>query len=85
MEMVMATGIKPKPKNVLGTDLKCCCLQPLTGWFRDGNCRTNAEDRGNTHGLRGGYERIFALFAIARKRFDNACAAIRFSGFGRGR
>jgi uncharacterized protein (DUF2237 family) len=27
-------GHRPKPKNVLGTDLKCCCLQPLTGWFR---------------------------------------------------
>lgn len=39
-------GHRPKPKNVLGTDLKCCCLQPLTGWFRDGHCRTNAEDRG---------------------------------------
>lgn len=21
-------------------------MQPLTGWFRDGSCRTNAEDRG---------------------------------------
>ncbi|MCU0240271.1 MAG: DUF2237 domain-containing protein [Pyrinomonadaceae bacterium] len=39
-------GHRPKPKNVLGTDLKCCCLQPLTGWFRDGNCRTNDQDRG---------------------------------------
>ena len=39
-------GHRPKPKNVLGTDLKCCCMQPLTGWFRDGHCRTNAEDRG---------------------------------------
>ncbi len=39
-------GHRPKPKNVLGTDLKCCCLQPLTGWFRDGHCRTNDEDRG---------------------------------------
>ncbi len=39
-------GHQPKPTNVLGTELKCCCLKPLTGWFRDGNCRTNAEDRG---------------------------------------
>ena len=39
-------GHRPKPKNVLGTDLKCCCLQPLTGWFRDGHCRTNAQDVG---------------------------------------
>ncbi len=39
-------GHRPKPKNVLGTDLKCCCMQPLTGWFRDGHCRTNEQDRG---------------------------------------
>ena len=39
-------GHRPKPKNVLGTELKCCCLQPLTGWFRDGHCRTNEQDVG---------------------------------------
>ena len=39
-------GHKVKPTNVLGTELKCCCLKPLTGWFRDGHCRTNAQDRG---------------------------------------
>lgn len=39
-------GHRPKPKNVLGTELKCCCLKPLTGWFRDGHCRTNAQDLG---------------------------------------
>lgn len=39
-------GHYPKPKNVLGTDLKCCCMKPLTGWFRDGHCRTNAQDLG---------------------------------------
>ena len=39
-------GHRPKPTNVLGTELKTCCLQPLTGWFRDGTCRTNEQDRG---------------------------------------
>jgi hypothetical protein len=34
------------PTNVLGTDLKCCCKKPLTGFYRDGYCRTGAEDRG---------------------------------------
>ena len=32
--------------NVLGTDLKSCCQSPLTGFYRDGYCRTGADDRG---------------------------------------
>jgi len=32
--------------NVLGTALKCCCKNPITGFYRDGYCRTSAEDRG---------------------------------------
>lgn len=35
-------------KNVLGTELESCCTDPLTGFYRDGYCRTGAEDRG-TH------------------------------------
>lgn len=34
------------PKNVLGTELSCCCTQPLTGFYRDGFCRTNEQDLG---------------------------------------
>lgn len=33
--------------NVLGTPLKSCSTQPLTGWFRDGCCNTDAQDRGS--------------------------------------
>ena len=33
-------------RNVLGTDLKCCGTDPLTGYFRDGFCRTDQTDRG---------------------------------------
>ena len=36
------------PRNVLGTELQACSLDPLTGWFRDGSCRTNDMDHG-TH------------------------------------
>lgn len=35
-------------KNVLGTELKPCCYQPKTGFYRDGFCRTGPEDVG-TH------------------------------------
>lgn len=32
--------------NVLGTELKPCCTDPMTGFFRDGFCRTGAGDTG---------------------------------------
>ncbi|NCG22171.1 MAG: DUF2237 family protein, partial [Rhodobacterales bacterium] len=28
------------PLNVLGTPLKSCSRDPMTGWFRDGCCNT---------------------------------------------
>ena len=37
-----------KPKNILGTELQSCCTDPITGFFRDGYCRTNQMDLG-TH------------------------------------
>lgn len=33
-------------RNVLGTDLEVCCTHPMTGWYRDGHCRTDARDHG---------------------------------------
>ena len=33
-------------KNILGTDLKCCGTKQMTGYFRDGFCRTTETDRG---------------------------------------
>ncbi len=35
-----------RPKNVLGTELKDCSRKPLTGFYRDGCCRTGPEDVG---------------------------------------
>ncbi|MCU1289564.1 MAG: hypothetical protein JWN60_1793 [Acidobacteria bacterium] len=40
-------GFRPKPKNVLGGELKVCCTSPLTGFYRDGYCKTGADDRGS--------------------------------------
>lgn len=37
---------KGTPKNVLGTDLAACSQDPLTGFYRDGCCRTGGEDVG---------------------------------------
>lgn len=33
--------------NVLGTPLQACSYDPLTGWWRDGCCRTDAQDLGS--------------------------------------
>jgi uncharacterized protein (DUF2237 family) len=35
-----------QPTNVLGEPLQLCSLSPLTGFMRDGFCRTDANDRG---------------------------------------
>ncbi len=34
-------------RNVLGNELEPCGTEPITGWFRDGSCRTDATDRGS--------------------------------------
>lgn len=35
-----------EPRNVIGTILKPCSLDPLTGWHRDGCCRSGSGDMG---------------------------------------
>jgi uncharacterized protein (DUF2237 family) len=35
-------------RNVLGGPLKSCCTSPVTGFYRDGYCRTGPQDAG-TH------------------------------------
>ena len=34
-------------KNVLGGELESCCSSPMTGYFRDGHCRTDDSDQGS--------------------------------------
>lgn len=34
-------------RNVLGGPLETCSLDPVTGWFRDGTCRTGPGDLGS--------------------------------------
>ncbi|MFT7285281.1 MAG: hypothetical protein ACI90Q_002075 [Nonlabens sp.] len=42
------TTKKSTALNVLGTALESCCNDPITGYWRDGFCRTANEDQG-TH------------------------------------
>jgi len=46
MSITNGNGHYPKPKNVLGTELKSCCTDPMTGFYRDGYCRTGTDDVG---------------------------------------
>lgn len=39
-------GHNPKPRNVLGGELRLCCGDPMTGFYRDGYCRTGPDDVG---------------------------------------
>jgi uncharacterized protein (DUF2237 family) len=36
----------PLPKNVLGGELQPCSTDPMTGFYRDGCCRTGPDDVG---------------------------------------
>lgn len=36
----------PSPTNVLGGPLQSCCTNPMTGFYRDGFCRTGPGDQG---------------------------------------
>ena len=33
-----------KQRNVLGSELAACCMDPVTGFFRTGSCETDARD-----------------------------------------
>jgi uncharacterized protein len=35
-----------QPSNVLGSELQPCSIDPMTGFYRDGCCRTGREDVG---------------------------------------
>ncbi|WP_184382212.1 DUF2237 family protein [Roseococcus suduntuyensis] len=40
-------GRGPQARNVLGGTLVPCSMDPLTGWYRDGCCKTDEHDHGS--------------------------------------
>ena len=44
--MAKETSFAPRGINVLGGPLRTCSTRPLTGFFRDGCCRTDETDLG---------------------------------------
>lgn len=51
--------------NVLGTELVPCSYDPLTGFFRDGCCRTDEQDVG-THVVCARVTEDFLSFSLSR-------------------
>ena len=52
-------------KNVFGEPLQMCCTNPMTGYFRDGVCRTISEDAG-THTVCAIMTNDFLAFSALR-------------------
>ncbi len=52
-------------QNVLGTALMPCSYDPLTGYFRDGCCKTDASDHGS-HLICARVTDEFLAFSVAR-------------------
>jgi uncharacterized protein (DUF2237 family) len=52
-------------KNVLGTALEQCCTAPLTGFYRDGYCRTGKSDTGS-HVIAATVTQEFLAFTLSR-------------------
>lgn len=51
--------------NVLGEPLEHCCDKPITGFFRDGFCHTDAQDQG-VHTVCAQMSEEFLAFSKAR-------------------
>jgi uncharacterized protein (DUF2237 family) len=54
-----------KPLNVLGTELRPCGRDPLTGFYRNGDCATGPEDVG-LHVVCTRVTRDFLAFSLQR-------------------
>nr|WP_034348777.1 DUF2237 domain-containing protein [Noviherbaspirillum massiliense] len=55
----------PPARNVFGQPLVPCSFEPLTGYFRDGCCKTNADDVG-THVICAIMSEEFLEFSLSR-------------------
>ena len=61
-----STAFHAMPRlNVLGTELQACSFDPLTGYFRDGCCQTDAHDLGS-HVVCARVTDAFLRFSLAR-------------------
>jgi uncharacterized protein len=59
------TTKQPPALNVLGSALQACSFAPMTGYFRDGCCNTDARDHG-THVVCARLTQAFLDFSRSR-------------------
>ncbi len=70
--------MKTKAKNVLGGELVLCGQRPMTGYFRDGCCNTDATDLGS-HTV---CTRVTAEFLeFSKSRGNDLSTPVREHGF----
>ena len=67
------------PRNVLGTELVPCSLDPVTGFYRNGCCDTGAEDVG-VHAVCAVMTADFLAFSRRGQRPVDADARPRLPG-----
>ncbi|MEM6756653.1 MAG: DUF2237 domain-containing protein [Planctomycetota bacterium] len=63
--MIAPNTSEPVERNVLGTQLTTCGLDPVTGFFRDGCCRSGDEDTG-VHTVCAVVTDVFLAFSLSR-------------------
>tara|TARA_B100000700_G_scaffold269566_1_gene311021 strand:- start:1368 stop:1727 length:360 start_codon:yes stop_codon:yes gene_type:complete len=69
-------------KNVLGTELTSCSCKPITGWYRDGSCRTDISDKG-MHTVCAVMTKQFLSYSKAQGN-DLSSAKVGFPGLKEG-
>jgi uncharacterized protein (DUF2237 family) len=74
-------GHYPKPKNVLGGELESCCTDPMTGFYRDGFCRTGADDTGRHTVCIEATDEFLAFSKSVGNDLSTPMPPIRVSGF----
>ena len=80
----MVSEISSRPKNVLGTELRCCCTAPVTGFYRDGFCQTGPMDHGS-HTVCAQVTSEFLAFSKSRGNdLSTAIPAYQFPGLKAG-
>lgn len=52
-------------KNIFGEDLEVCCTNPMTGFYRDGFCKTGFQDLG-THTVCAVITQEFLDYTLSR-------------------
>ncbi len=65
-------------KNVIGSPLEICSLDPLTGWTREGSCKVDEKDVG-VHGVCVEVSEEFLAFS--KSRGNDLSTPMPMSGF----